>query len=104
MCDNSSKNKTKKLNNHIQSNHEAQSYNNCKKRFISFRDVLEHNQKEHQTTGVQNDNSFVFSESIQDKYDNKRSQAGMVTADELVSAFGELWGMLANIDLYLIDK
>ena len=67
-CDYSCKEKNT-LDNHMKSNHEAKQCNQCKKRFSSFSDVLEHDQKEHQSGEVQNDTSFVFSESMLDEFD-----------------------------------
>ena len=41
----------------------------CRERFNSLSDVLEHDQKEHQDKQVDNDTSFVFSESMLDEFD-----------------------------------
>ena len=66
--------------------------------------MLKHDVKKHQDEQVQNNTSFVFRESMLDEFDIWRSQAEMVTADELVLVFGRLWDTLASAYLYILDQ
>ena len=77
-------------------NNKAHQCKTCRENFNSLSDVLEHDLKEHQDKQVKNKTSFVFSESMLDEFDLWRSQAGMVTADELVLVLGRLWDTLAS--------
>ena len=63
--------------------HKRHQCNQCRKRFPSLSDLLEHDEIEHRAKEVQNNTSFVFSETILDEFGVWES-LGMVTADELV--------------------
>ena len=54
--------------------------------------MLKHDKKKDKE--IHNNKSFVFSDSVMDKFKIWRSQAGKVTSFELVLAFRRLWDTL----------
>ena len=85
-------------------NYKAHQCKKSRENFNSLSDVLEHDVKKHQDKQVQNNTSFVFSESMLYEFDIWRSQAETVTADELVLVLGRLWDTQAGAYLYLLDQ
>ena len=59
----------KHMDNKLALNNKPHQCKTCRERFNSLSDVLEHDQKEHQDKQVDNDTSFVFSESMLDEFD-----------------------------------
>ena len=60
-------------------NNKAHQCKTCRENFNSLSDVLEHDLKEHQDKQVNNNTSFVFSESMLDEFDPRRGWSPLMS-------------------------